>query len=147
MGKAYAIALAILATVPVTALYAQSATDSAAIAATAHDYIDGWWSGDAARMQRSLHNHLAKRMVMTDSSGQHSRLVDMTALELVQGTERGGGKQTPADKRKSDVRILDIFQNAALVRIDAGLWIDYLEEVRWNGEWKILNVVWEPRQR
>jgi hypothetical protein len=27
----------------------QTAADSAAIQATAHDYIDGWWTGDALR--------------------------------------------------------------------------------------------------
>jgi hypothetical protein len=44
------------------------------------------------------------------------------------------------------VRILDIFQNAASARIDAGGWIDYLHLVRWRGQWVILNVLWEIRQ-
>lgn len=137
------IALALVA--GVRAAHAQTAADSAAIRATALDYIDGWWSGDAQRMARALHSHLAKRIVMSDSLGQHSRLGDMTAMELVQNVERGGGRNTPPDQRKSDVRILDIFRNAAVVRIDAGRWIDYLQLGRWNGEWKIVNVLWELR--
>jgi len=127
-------------------LRAQTAADSAAIRATAHDYIDGWWTGDAERMERALHGKLAKRMVFTDSSG-HSRLSDMTAMELVQNVRAGGGTHTPKPEQKSEVTILDLFRNAAIVKVDAGAWIDYLQESRWNGRWVIVNVLWELRPR
>ena len=126
---------------------AQTAADTAAIVATAHDYIDGWWSGDAARMARALHTHLAKRMVMSDSLGQHSRLSDMTSAELVENVQRGGGRHTPAAQRRNDVRILDFYRGAAVVRVDAGAWVDFLQLARWNGEWKIVNVLWELAPR
>jgi hypothetical protein len=121
---------------------AQSAADSAAIRTTALDYIDGYYSADAPRMERALHNHLAKRLVYSDTAG-HSHLVDLTALELVQATARHPA--APAAERREDVKILDIFGNAAMVKIDATGWVDYLQEVRWNGRWVIINVVWENR--
>ena len=37
-------------------------------------------------MERALHPKLAKRMVWADSAGK-SHLVDLTALELIQGTK------------------------------------------------------------
>ena len=89
----------------------QAAADSAGIRATAHDYIDGWYEGDGARMERALHPHLAKRLVYQDQQGR-SRLVDITALELVQSTRSGVGKIPPAERRDS-VTILDLFGNAA----------------------------------
>lgn len=122
---------------------AQSAADTAAIRATAHDYIDGWYDGDAARMERALHSHLAKRLVYEDQNGR-GRLVDLTALELVQSTRAAAGKIPPAEWRDS-VTILNVFGNAAMVRIDATTWVDYLEEVKWNGRWVIINVVWVNR--
>lgn len=122
---------------------AQSTADSAAIRATALDYIDGWYTNDGPRMERALHSHLAKRLVYTDSASRRSRLVDMTALELVQGTV--AHQPTPAAQRREDIKILDIFGSAAVVRIDAGEWVDFLQEVKWNGRWVILNVVWENR--
>ncbi|HEX7941220.1 MAG TPA: nuclear transport factor 2 family protein [Gemmatimonadaceae bacterium] len=123
-------------------LGAQSPADSAAIKATALDYIDGWYAGDAARMERALHPELAKRIVMTDAQGR-SRLGQQSAMTLVQNTQRGGGKDTPADKRRDEVRILDIYQNAASVRVQASTWVDYLHIAKSNGRWVIVNVLWE----
>jgi len=37
----------------------------------------------------------------------------------------GGGKDRAAADRREDVRILDIYQNAASARIDASHWVDY----------------------
>src|SRR5437899_2544852 len=110
MHRTYLLCLALLASGAARA-HAQNAADSAGIRATAHDYIDGWYEGDAARMERALHTHLAKRLVYQDDQGR-SRLVDLTALELVQSTRRGVGKIPPAERRDS-VTILDIFGNAA----------------------------------
>lgn len=132
-----------LATVPARAVIAQSAADSTGIRATAHDYIDGWYSGDAERMERAVHSHLAKRLVATSPQGR-SMLVDLTAAELIQSTRAGYGK-IPRDKWRDSVTILDIYGNDAVARIDATTWVDFLQLVKWNGTWKIVNVIWENR--
>jgi hypothetical protein len=36
-----------------------------------------------------------------------------------------------------------VYQNAASVKVVASDWIDYLHLARWNGTWKIVNVLWE----
>ena len=122
--------------------WAQSQTDSAAIRQTALDYIQGWYTGDATRMERALHPELAKRIVRSDSLGNF-RLDQQSAMTLVQGTRNGYGKETPQADRHDDVRILDIFRNAASVRIDASEWVDYLQVAKWRGRWVIVNVLWE----
>lgn len=123
---------------------AQTPADSAAIRAAALDYIDGWWEGNAERMERALHPDLAKRIVNTDARGR-SVLQHQSAMTLVQNTRRGGGRETAPGGRRSDVRILDIFHNTASVRVDAGSWVDYLHIAKWNGRWVIINVLWENR--
>ena len=120
----------------------QTAADSAAIRQTALDYIQGWYTGDGARMERALHPELAKRIVRSDSLGRY-RLDTQSAMTLVQNTRNGGGKETPEANRLDDVRILDIYRNAASVRIDASNWIDYLQVAKWRGRWVIVNVLWE----
>jgi len=121
---------------------AQSAADTAAIKQTALDYIEGWYEGNAERMERALHPDLAKRIVRTNKDGV-SQFSHMSAMSLVQGTRRGGGKNTPAEKQQKDVTILDVFQNASSVKIVASEWIDYLHMAKVNGRWVIINVLWE----
>jgi hypothetical protein len=41
------------------------------------------------------------------------------------------------------VRILDIYGNAASVRVQAATWVDYLHVAKSNGRWVIVNVLWE----
>jgi hypothetical protein len=88
---------------------AQAAADSAAIRATALDYIEGWFQGNGERMERALHTQL------------------------------------PAAERRSDVTILDIYGNAASLRVNAGPWVDYMHVAKWSGRWVIVNVLWENR--
>src|ERR1044071_3857028 len=71
---------------------AQNGADTAAIKQAALDYIEGWYEGNAERMERSLHPELAKRMVQTDAKSGVSRLNQMSAMSLAQGTRAGGGK-------------------------------------------------------
>ena len=123
-------------------LRGQSAADSAAIRATALDYAEGWYEGNAERMERALHPELAKRIMRTTPEGR-SRLEQMSAMTLVQGTRAGGGKSTPPDRQQKDVYILDIFNGAASVKTVMSGWIDYMHMARWNGRWVIVNVLWE----
>jgi hypothetical protein len=125
---------------------AQSAADASAIKQTALDYIEGWYEGNAERMERALHPELAKRIVRTNQEG-NSRLDQMGAMTLVQFTRRGGGKSTPAEKQQKDVTILDVFENAASAKVIASDWVDYLHMAKFNGKWVIVNVLWELKPK
>ncbi|HKW12515.1 MAG TPA: nuclear transport factor 2 family protein [Gemmatimonadaceae bacterium] len=122
-----------------------TAADSSGIREAAMDYIQGWYEGNADRMQRALHPELAKRIVRTDPKTGRSNLGTMGALTLINSTKMGGGSSTPANHRRTDFRLLDIYEGAAVARVDAGDWVDYLELARWNGRWVIVNVLWELR--
>jgi putative lumazine-binding protein len=139
-----ASSLLILGSAAPRATQAQTAADSAGIRAAALDYIEGWYQGSGERMERALHPELAKRIVNTNPNGRNS-LGQQSAMTLVMGTRGGGGKNTPADQQRKDVRILDIFGNTASVRVDASTWVDYLHVAKWNGRWVIVNVLWELR--
>lgn len=121
---------------------AQSPADAAAIKQAALDYIEGWYEGNAERMERALHPELAKRIVRTNKEG-YSSLGQMSAMSLVQGVRRGGGKETPKEKQQKDVTILDVFENAASAKVVASDWVDYLHLAKSNGRWVIVNVLWE----
>lgn len=136
----------LVAAVSVSAQTSESDAERAAIKATALDYIEGWYEGDSARMERALHPDLAKRIVRTNERSQ-SRLDQMSAMSLVQATRTGYGKQTPKEKQEKEVTILDVFGNAASVKIVANDWVDYLHIAKFNGRWVIINVLWEMKPK
>jgi hypothetical protein len=131
---------------PARAQATPTAADSAAIRAAALDYVEGWYTGDAERMARAVHPELAKRIVESDAAGV-SQLGRMGAADLIGGTREGGGRDTPAERQQKDVQILDIFGNAASVRATMSGWVDYMHLAKWNGQWKIVNVLWELKPR
>ena len=138
-------AIFIFTTILFLGIFADAQTadaDREAIKATALDYIEGWYEGNPERTERALHPDLAKRIVRTNDKGQ-SMLQQMSAMGLVQGVKRGGGKDTPKEKQQKDVTILDVFGNAASVKIVASDSNDYLHVAKSNGRWVIINVLWE----
>lgn len=121
---------------------AQSTPDAELIKQTALDYIEGWYEGNAERMERALHPELAKRIVQKDQRGR-SNLGQTGALRLVQLTRMHDAKDIPKEKQQKDVTVLDIFGNAASAKVIASDWVDYMHLAKWNGRWVIVNVLWE----
>src|SRR2546423_12300605 len=91
---------------------AQSVSDVELIKQTALDYIEGWYEENSERMERALHPELAKRIVRTNQDGK-SRLDQMSAMSLVQGTRRGGGKDRTAGKKRKAGSGLGVCEKSA----------------------------------
>lgn len=115
----------------------QESADEAAVKKTALDYAFGWYEADAERMSRALHPNLAKRILVK------GKLQNATASHLIKATRNGGGKKTPVDKRVAEVRVSEIVGNAACVQLQMKDWVDFLHMSKIDGEWKIVNVLWE----
>ena len=120
--------------------------DREAIKRTALNYAEGWYEGNADKMESALHPDLAKRIVRTNDRGQ-SGLGQMSALSLVQGTRGGSGKQTPVAEQQKDVTILDVLGGAATVKLEMRDWVDYMHIGKFNGRWVVINVLWEMKPK
>lgn len=125
-------------------LPAQAPSDSAAVRQTALDYIEGWYAGDASRMERAVHSELVKRIVTRDAGGT-SWLSQVGASSMVRATRAGAGTDLPPERRTIDVRILDLYGDVAAVRVLSTKLIDYMQLARWDGRWRIVNVLWDYR--
>ena len=126
--------------------FAQQDPDREAIKRTALNYAEGWYEGNAEKMESALHPDLAKRIVRTNDKGQ-SGLGQMSAMSLVQGTRGGSGKQTPAAEQQKDVTILDMLGGAATVKLEMRDWVDYMHIGKYNGKWVVINVLWELKPK
>jgi hypothetical protein len=135
----------LLGSLAVPVARAQTAADTTGIRAAALDYAEGWYSGDGDRMARAVHPELVKRILVTDTATGRTFVQTMGASALVNGARHGYGKSTPAERRQKDVRILDVFGNAAVAKVVMADWIDYLQLVKADGRWQIVNVLWERK--
>ena len=125
----------------------QSFADSAAIRATALDYVEGWYEGNAERMARALHPELVKRIVVRDTATGRTMVQGMGASVLVNSTRHGYGKETAKERQQKDVTVLDIFGNAASAKAVMADWVDYMQLARVDGRWVIVNVLWERKPK
>jgi hypothetical protein len=124
---------------------AQTAADSTAIRATALNYVEGWYEGNAERMARALHPELVKRIVVRDTTTGRTMVQGMGTSVLVNSTRHGYGKETPRERQQKDVSVLDVFGNAASVKAVMADWIDYMHMAKVDGRWVIVNVLWERK--
>jgi hypothetical protein len=109
-------------------------TERAAIVATALDYFEGWFDGDAERIERALHPALAKR---------GPKLRTTTKDDMVTWTKEGQGKaEDPGPGRRIDVTVVDVHGNIASAVVDSDVYREYLHLVRTDDGWKILNALW-----
>jgi len=113
--------------------------DEAAVIATALDYFEGWFDGDPARMERSLHPELAKR---PGDAGPGS-LGTLTAQEMIDATAAGVGKTRDVPDRQIRVEVVDVFGDIASAVVRSAVYHEYLHLVRTAEGWKIANALWE----
>lgn len=117
-----------------------SQADSAAIRQTALDYIEGYYSGDVSRIQKAVHPDLNKATPRDLPQTGRTTLAYTTYSGLVEFTRAKVGALDDT-ARHIQVRILSIDSDVANVKITSASFIDYIQEIRLDGEWKIINVI------
>jgi hypothetical protein len=122
---------------------ADSAADTeAAIKRTVLDYFEGWFEGDAARMERALHPELAKRSLRSDVAGTET-LATASAQSMIQATAEGIGKSRDPGDRRIEIGIEDVSGMIANVTVHSTVYIEYVQLVQTRHGWKIVNALWQ----
>jgi ketosteroid isomerase-like protein len=99
---------------------------------TVLDYFEGWFEGDAARMEQALHPELAKRR-----AGE--TLGTTTAERLLELARQGEGRK---DAGPVALTIADVHEDVASVVVRGGPYHEYLHLVRTQDGWRIANALW-----
>jgi hypothetical protein len=105
----------------------------------ARDYVEGWYLGDAERMDRALHPELVKRTPETDRSGT---LREVGKARMVELTAGGGGADPDA---VFEILVDDVSTDIATVGVISPEYLDYLHLVKSREGWKIANVLFRVR--
>ena len=122
-----------------------SPTESKAIRQSVLNYLEAWYQGDPGRGVGSLHPDLAKRIVRNHPVSGEETLENMSAVRLTERWGSGEGRATPRAKQKKKVTILDVYGGMASVKLEAAAWVDYMHLAKVNGQWVIVNVLWERK--
>ncbi|MDA3900925.1 MAG: nuclear transport factor 2 family protein [Spirochaetes bacterium] len=103
-----------------------------------HDYIEGWYDKDGARMKEGLHDLLAKRHPDNNSTNGVAGINLQSLLSVV--PQYGGQK---GEQRRADIAILDSLDTIATAKITSNEYIDYVHLVFIDNKWTIINVLWD----
>jgi hypothetical protein len=115
-----------------------SRDESAGVRATVANYIESYYSGDAVRMEKSLHPHYLKHVIST--SDGNLRMTEKTGLQMVQDVY-SQNIELPKAEQTEQITVLDVSKGMASAKLVTSHWIDYMTLAKWNGEWKIVSVV------
>ena len=125
--------------------HAQTAADSAAVLQAGRDYIEGLYDGDAEKLQRSVRPDVAK-----SGFARRQNMPELqTSIMTYQGffayadrVKKEGG--TPPERAAiRDVRILDLLDHTAAIKITAWWGTDYVLLGKFNNRWMISHVLWQ----
>jgi len=134
---AFALSCVLLLTVAAIAQQSKISTDDAsAVRATVTNYSEAYFTGDARRMEQTLHPHYLKHMIHGDIPVR-----EKTGPQMVEEVRKNGRADLPAAAMTEQVTVLDIAGVIASAKLVTPGWTDYMTLSKVNGEWKILSVV------
>lgn len=112
--------------------------DTEAINRCVLDYIEGWYEGNADRMNRALSPHLSKRRIVSSEE-----IWDVSKDWMVEATANGKGRLDEPKKGRKEITILDRTETMASVRIVSEKFMDYLHLAKADNIWIIVNALWD----
>lgn len=118
--------------------------DRQAVTQAVYDYVDALYLVDPARIERSVHPDLSKVGFWRSEEGAGYQVLHMTFDELVALAERWNqnGRVDPATAPR-EVTVLDVLDQTATAKLTAEWGVDYLQLAKYDGTWKIVNVLWQ----
>jgi hypothetical protein len=115
--------------------------DEAAIRSCLLDYFEGWFDGDAHRMDRALHPGLAKHALGQDPD--RSQILDVTTkAEMVEATRQGRGRQRDLPDRAIRIDIVGVSDGIASAVVHSAVYVEYALLARTSDGWKITSTLW-----
>ncbi|TQV86951.1 nuclear transport factor 2 family protein [Aliikangiella coralliicola] len=122
--------------------------DAVAIKKVVLDYIESQHVPSPKRMSKALDKKLAKRTYWKNADGTEFVMeTSRDTMLKVAETYNADGNKFPENPRK-EIKILDIDGRVATIKLTADDWIDYMHLFKnQQGEWKIINVLWQYHEQ
>ena len=121
---------------------AQSADDRAGVERAALDYLEGFYEGSEEKIRRGVHPDVLK-FGFAMRNGEYRR-IPMSFDEMLGFARnvRESGR-FPDENAPKEVELLDVLDQTAVAKVYAWWGSDYLSMAKYDGEWKIVQVLWQ----
>ena len=126
----------------------QADEDREAVRRAALDYIESIYEVDPAKVERSVHPDLTKRGFFMRQDQTAYTPATMTFAQLVELSKSYNKEDRVPKDAPKEVVIFEVSDQTASVKVTASWGIDYMHLAKYDGRWKIINVLWQspPKQ-
>ena len=137
------IAVTAIAATAIGAGRIEQTNDRKAVERAVLDYVEAIYEVKPELVDRSVHRELAKRGYMRGEDGTY-REAPMTFAQLRSLAERWNAQgRVNAKTARKEVVVLDLLDQTASAKLTASWGTDYMHLAKYNGEWKIVNILWQ----
>jgi len=139
-----AVLMTVLAPAALTpaALSAQSADDREGVERAALDYLEGFYEGSEEKIRRAVHADVLKFGFYKDGGAYERTPMSFEEMIGFANRVRDSGRFPPESAPKR-VELLDVLDQTAVAKVYAWWGSDYLSMAKYDGEWKIVQVLWQ----
>jgi len=123
------------------------ATDEEKIKETVLNYVEGWYTADTVRMDKALHPDMVKRRCGKIPYSERNNIETLTKTMMLEYTRMGFGKKKAQPDLMLEIKVLDISDDIANVKSSTFEYVDYVQLAKVNGEWKIINILWNVKSK
>lgn len=117
--------------------------DHTSVRRVVHDYVEAIEQGKPALIEGSVDPDLHKFGYSRSSSGGGYRKIPMTYEQLVNLASTIVEDGYVPDAPEHSIEVFDVLDKTASVKLTAFWGIDYMHLAKIDGEWKIVQVIWQ----
>ncbi len=139
--------VAVLLAISLAPSPAQSSSEEDAVRAAVLDYVEGVYNVEPARIERSVHPNLTKLGFGKRSEDAAYRSFPMTYEQLVELAGRYNKDGHVASDAPKEIIVYEVLDQTASVKLVAVWGIDYMHLAKFDGKWKIINVLWQTHPK
>jgi len=124
-------------------VFAQTDEDRNSVKQACLDYVEAVYEVNPSKAERSVHPDLVKRGFFIKKGETVYSPHTMTFTELVELTKNYNKKGSLPKDAVKEVVVFDVADQTASAKVTAVWGIDYIHLAKYDGKWKIINILWQ----
>jgi len=124
-------------------IFAQTDEDRNSVKQACLDYVESVYEVNPSKAERSVHPDLVKRGFFIKKNETVYSPHTMTFTELVELAKNYNKKGSVPKDAVKEVVVFDVADQTASAKVTAVWGIDYIHLAKYEGKWKIINILWQ----